>query len=65
MNVHAARGNFVQERLPDVGFVPVYQGDDGSALAPEPVAEASRQLKAPRPPTDDDDVMPNVHESPL
>jgi hypothetical protein len=61
MNVHAARSDLVQERLPDVGFVPVHQRDDGTALAPEPVAEPGCELEAPRSPADDDDVMPIVH----
>jgi hypothetical protein len=65
MNVHAAGGNLVQEGFPDVGFVPVHQGDDGPALAPEPVAEPRCQLKAPRSSADDNEVMPIVHESPL
>jgi hypothetical protein len=65
MNVHAARGNLVQERFPEVGFVLIYQRDDGPAPAPEPVAKPSCQLKAPRSSADDNDVMPIVHESPL
>jgi hypothetical protein len=45
-----------------MGFVPIYQGDDGPPLAPEPIAKARRQLQTPGSSADDNDMMPIVHE---
>ena len=55
--VHAARGNFMQLGLPDVGPVFVHQGDVGLCAAPEGFAKAGSELQAAGSPADDDDFV--------
>ena len=55
--VHASCGDFVQERLPQMRFVHVHQGDCGPSLACVTIARTRRELQAPGPSADDDDVM--------
>jgi hypothetical protein len=44
-------------------YWPSDTSEPNSPLAPGPVAEARRELEAPCPAADDDDLMPIAHES--
>src|SRR5204862_7979535 len=59
--VHASCGDFVQERLPQMRFVHVHQGDCRPPLARVAIAGARRELQASGPSADDDDVMRAAH----
>ena len=55
--IHAAGGDFVQQRLPDVRTCMVDKGDLGSAFAPELVAELRREFEPAGAAADDDDAV--------
>ena len=61
MYVHAAGRDLVQQRLPQVGLVLVYQGDRGASRASEVITGAGRELEASCAAPDDDELMWATH----
>jgi hypothetical protein len=62
VDVEAARGDLVQQRLPDVGGRTVDERHRGAAPAPEAVAETRGELQSARAAADDHDMMLIRHE---
>ena len=56
-HVHAAGGNFVQQRLPQMGARLVDERDLGAVAAPELIAEASDELEPAGAAADHDDTV--------
>jgi hypothetical protein len=61
MDIHAPRGNLVQQRLPHVRPATIDERDSKATLASESIAEAGRKLQAPGSATDYDDLMRFSH----
>jgi hypothetical protein len=57
VDIHASRGDLVQERLPDVGLVLVHESDGGAPSAPKAVPCPGRELEPSGPASDDNDAM--------
>ena len=56
-DVHAAGGDFVEQRLPQMRARLLDQRDVGAAAPPERVAEPRRELEPAGPAADDDDAV--------
>jgi hypothetical protein len=57
VHIHAARGDLVQQRLPDVGARLIDERHIRKAVAGEPVSEARGEFEAARATADDYDAM--------
>src|SRR6185437_4664304 len=57
VSVDRARGDLVEEGLPDMRALAVEQGDPGAPMPAEAAAEPGRELEAAGAAADDDDAM--------
>ncbi len=62
IEVHAAGGEFVQQRLPQMRARAVHQRDARAAFAAEPVAEPRGKFETTRAAADNDDLVEVFHE---
>jgi hypothetical protein len=63
IEVHAARGDFVQQRLPQVRACAIDKRHASAAPTAERIAEPRREFEAAGATADDDDAMRKWHES--